>query len=406
MIFLHGYFMYTPKLSPTRGFMIESAQPIRNHDIDLVKRILNENDEVIIGIGNALYSHETDNIMTAGERIEVTDYALKSSGVDPNRYMIIPVENIPDSATSWVAEIMMVTPRWNTFYTRNFKNASMFSSFETQYRYNIKTIEEQLPEKDYYGLIADFLNKSKSSLEELLVYIPGSALEKINELGVLDRISTVYNRKNSDFNKSRLEKRALFLGGLQPLTGVYSENTGHMNAIRLALEKEDQVVIAIGSAQKCLEESDPLKAGQRIEVVRYALLANGIDASKFYILPIKDINENAKFASKVISLCPSFSSVIAGNDWTKRLFGEGNYNIIEVKRTKIPDTTLPISATRVRNTIIDTIKNNETKESNISTETKAKIESSLQNILDPKTMEILKEVGFYDIMKFLAFAKE
>jgi len=95
------------------------------------------------------------------------------------------------------------------------------------------------------------------------------------------------------------------------------------------LKEKPQIVIAVGSAQDSLKESDPLTAGKRIETIRYCLQSHGISASKFYVVPIKDIFSNACYASRVVALCPQFDSVIAGNDWTKELFREGNYEIIQ-----------------------------------------------------------------------------
>jgi nicotinamide-nucleotide adenylyltransferase len=396
---------YKPKLDPSRGFMIERCQPFTKQDVELAKRILDENDELVVGVGNAGVSHEHGWIMTAGERVDLVDYVLRDEGVDPNRYIIIPVEN-RNEAAQWVAEVMMVTPRWNKFYTRNFKNASMFASLQRQQGYEIETVEEQKPEKDYFELYAKVLKHDDSATIELSEYLPASAAKRMVYLGIPERVNVIYNRKDVDTSSKIKEKRALFLGGLQPFTGVYEDNNGHISNIRLALEKCDQAVIAIGSAQESYKDSDPLTAGKRVEVVRYTLLANGVDASKFYVVPIRDVSANAAYAAKVIALCPEFHAVIAGNDWTKQLFGEGNYEILPVDRNPVKGTDTPISATRVRNTVKDIIKKNHSKDNVVSEETVKEIEKSLEGMVDKATLDILEQVGFYNTMHFLAFAEE
>jgi len=50
-------------------------------------------------------------------------------------------------------------------------------------------------------------------------------------------------------------------------------------------------------------------------------------------------------------MCPNFDSVIAGNDWTKELFGNGNYEIIPITRNLDPKTGKTNSATSVRNIV-------------------------------------------------------
>src|SRR3989339_1988664 len=101
--------IYTPKIDPKRGFMIEKMQPITTLDVALVRRILEENDEVVIGIGDAGASHEPGSIMTAGERIDLVDKVLQAEGIMPGRYMIVPIENV-NEASHWIAETRILPP--------------------------------------------------------------------------------------------------------------------------------------------------------------------------------------------------------------------------------------------------------------------------------------------------------
>jgi len=394
---------YVPILNPSRGFMIESMQPITNYDIDLCKKILNENQEIVIGIGSALDSHEENNIMTAGERVELVDYVLRNEGIDSNKYILIPIEDIP-GASRWVSELRMLTPRWDVAYSRNFRNISMLSSQVDLYNYDVKSIGKQKPEQDYFLMMSKYLKSDKEFGNEIIDDIPNSALKKMKDLGIFDRINVIYNKINKQEHPIIEQKRGLFLGGLQPVTGVYSTPSGHMAAIKKGLEYNDQLIIAVGSAQDSHKDDDPLTAGQRIEILRYALLANGIDSSKFYAIPVKNIDSNLPFGAKVTALSPKFSSIIAGNDWTKILLGQGRYDIIDSPRSTYDNK--PISATRIRNIVKDTIKNNCGRDEEINDSLIYKIENNLRGLIDPHAFKMMKEVGFYDMMHFLTFAKE
>lgn len=405
---------YTPLLHPTRGFMIERAQPFTTYDVNLVKQILDENDEVVIGIGNAGVSHEPGRLMSAGERMDVTDYVLRCEGIDANRFMLVPIENQPE-ATQWVAEVLMMTPRWDTFYTRNFKNAAMFGSFQRQYGFDIKRIDEQKPEKDYYAELVNlfrfigFPNQKLSDFGKNLDFphtdLSYSAVERMEKLGILHRVHAIYNRVNVE-NEVDLEKRMLFLGGFQPFTGVFADRSGHFGAVLRALEKREQVIIAVGSAQESYCESDPLTVGKRMDVIRYTLLANGVDSTQFFIVPIKDIAANACYAPKVMSLCPSFDAVIAGNDWTKQLFGEGDLEIISHERSMVSGCEMPLSATRVRKMTMELLKERHGKDDAVSESTVRDLEKALAGMIDVRTLEMLQDVGFYETMHFLAYAKD
>jgi nicotinamide-nucleotide adenylyltransferase len=402
---------YEPKLNLRRGAMTERLGFTRQ-DIDLVKRILNENDEVVIAICGSERSHEREEknpndernyLMSGGERIDVAQYALKNEGIDPARCIVVPVKNDPAN-TNWASDVKMLTPRWEKLYTGNYKNASIFEKLRRRHGYEVIRFDEQRPQKDFFEIWARALKGERVAGQELQLYFPESAIERMKEMGIDKRVDSIYNRRNVSENPKN-PKRALFLGRIQPLTGVYEHGNGHIGNIKRGLESADEVVIAIGSAQKSDREDNPLTSGQRLEIIRYALLKNGVDASRFYIIPVKDIPEDFIFPDETITLSPEFGMIIAGNDWTKQLFGKGNYQVIPVVRDK-SSKGREISGTYIRNTAFDILKKSHKKGEQVSTETIEKIEKDLGDMMDPSTLEILRYIGYYDTMAFLAFAKE
>src|SRR5438309_11511481 len=82
----------------------------------MVKRILESNGEIIVGIGSAQYSHTGENPFTAGERYEMIKRALDAEGI--HDYHMVP---IPDTHVHsvWVSHVTSVVPRFDAVYTNS-----------------------------------------------------------------------------------------------------------------------------------------------------------------------------------------------------------------------------------------------------------------------------------------------
>lgn len=383
---------YTPKLNPTRAMMIESAQPVTYKNIELAERILNSYDELVFCIGDAGTSNNKGAVMTAGERVELTDYVFQKHGFDPNRYWIIPIENNPKNY-EWASEVRMLTPRWNTFFTRNFLNASIFSQGSDIHGYKIKTISEQQSEVDFFELL--------SKKENISGLVPKDAIDKMDELGVLERVEAIYNRKNILGKRKTIPNAGLFLGGLQPFTGDYKEGTGHCRAAKVILSEREKLIIALGSAQISGELKDPLTAGQRLEEIRYVLQMNNISASRFYLIPITNIDANSIYPDRVVEFCPAFKYIYSGNNYTQNSYSKDHYEVVPLERIE----KVPISASLVRKTAMETLAANKSAELGFPSDAAvAKTREALAPFMAKENLDILHEVGFFNIMDFLSGA--
>ena len=82
----------------------------------MVERILASNDEVIVGIGSAQYSHTGENPFTGGERYEMIKGALDGEGI--HNYHIVP---IPDTHVHsvWVSHVQSLVPPFDVVYTNS-----------------------------------------------------------------------------------------------------------------------------------------------------------------------------------------------------------------------------------------------------------------------------------------------
>lgn len=137
--------------------------------------------------------------------------------------------------------------------------------------------------------------------------------------------------------------RGILIGRMQPV------HNGHMEVIKQTLNEVDEIIIGIGSAQLSHELKDPFTAGERIVMMTQALAEIGVDPSRYYIIPMQDINFNALWASHVKMLTPPFNIVYSGNPLVKQLFSEEGY---EVRQPPLYDR-LHLSGTEVRRRILN-----------------------------------------------------
>ena len=137
--------------------------------------------------------------------------------------------------------------------------------------------------------------------------------------------------------------RGILIGRMQPV------HNWHMEVIKRILEEVDEIVIGIGSAQLSHEVKDPFTAGERVLMMTQALAEIDVDPSRYYIIPMQDINFNAIWASHVKMLTPPFSIVYSGNPLVKQLFAEEGY---EVRQPPLYDR-IHLSGTEVRRRILE-----------------------------------------------------
>ena len=115
--------------------------------------------------------------------------------------------------------------------------------------------------------------------------------------------------------------RGLYVGRFQPF------HLGHLDAIKHALKEVDELVIVIGSAQYSHNANNPFTAGERLVMVRQALLEAGVDDSTFWIVPVPDVHLHMLWVSAVEGYTPKFNAVYSNEPLTKRLFMEAGYEV-------------------------------------------------------------------------------
>ena len=116
-------------------------------------------------------------------------------------------------------------------------------------------------------------------------------------------------------------KRGLFVGRFQPL------HKGHLKAMKDILEKIDELIIVIGSSQYSHTINNPFTTGERLVMIRWALTEEGIDSSRYWIIPVPDIHIHMIWVTELIGYTPKFDTVYTNEPLTRRLFIENGFKV-------------------------------------------------------------------------------
>lgn len=101
-----------------RGLLIGRYQPFHKGHLEVIKNILTEVDDLVIGIGSAQISHTIDNPFTAGERMTMISGVLREEGIVGRCDYIIPIPDLWNNAL-WVNHVKSLTPHFDIAYTGN-----------------------------------------------------------------------------------------------------------------------------------------------------------------------------------------------------------------------------------------------------------------------------------------------
>ncbi len=116
----------------------------------------------------------------------------------------------------------------------------------------------------------------------------------------------------------------LFIGRFQPF------HKGHLATVKFALERVDQLIIVVGSAQKSHEFRNPFTAGERIRMIKESLDADGeADVRRIMIIPVPDSEVHSLWTHQLDMLVPKYDVVFANDLFTLMLFNERGIRAIE-----------------------------------------------------------------------------
>lgn len=120
--------MGTPQFerSMRTGLFVGRFQPFHLGHLKAVKYALKEVDYLYVVVGSAQKSHEKENPFTAAERIAMVKEALDANGVDPSKWMAMPIQDA-DSHYLWVASLRAMVPKFDVVFTNDALTHLLFS---------------------------------------------------------------------------------------------------------------------------------------------------------------------------------------------------------------------------------------------------------------------------------------
>lgn len=121
-----------------------------------------------------------------------------------------------------------------------------------------------------------------------------------------------------------MPRRGLFVGRFQPF------HYGHLHALKWILEREEEVVVGVGSAQYSHSLRNPFTVGERLEMISAALKEAGLwDRILLSVIPDTD-GRHALWVQLVVSQSPRFHCVYTNEPLTQLLFEEAGYEVVEI----------------------------------------------------------------------------
>jgi len=121
-----------------------------------------------------------------------------------------------------------------------------------------------------------------------------------------------------------LVRRGLFVGRFQPI------HKGHLKAMKDILEEVDELIIVVGSSQYSHTRENPFTTGERVVMIRRALTEEGVDSSRYWIIPVPDMHVHMIWVAEVVGYTPKFDTVYTNESLTRRLFIESGSKVKSV----------------------------------------------------------------------------
>lgn len=163
-----------------RGLYIGRFQPYHLGHQAVLQKIVEEVDEIVVGLGSAQTSHAPDNPFTAGERICMIWPALRS--LDVTCY-VIPLEDMARNAV-WVSHVEAMTPKFDVVYSNNPLVVQLFGEAGVEVR------RPPMYRREVYSgtAIRRMMLAGDESWKQL---VPASVVSVIEEINGVERLRNV-----------------------------------------------------------------------------------------------------------------------------------------------------------------------------------------------------------------------
>jgi len=132
----------------------------------------------------------------------------------------------------------------------------------------------------------------------------------------------------------------LLIGRFQPF------HLGHLDALRFALSKVENLWLGLGSSNKPQEKDNPFSAEERKEMILSSI--DDLMKEKISIYFIPDLDDHVKWVEMIDDAVPQFHIVFSNDPLTGHLYSKRPVQIVSIPFLNRDD----LSGTNIRNLIV------------------------------------------------------
>ena len=169
----------------TVGVLVGRFQPFHNGHLEAVRFALRKVDYLYVVIGSSQRSHERDNPFTAAERIAMVKSALDSSGVDPKRWMAIPIADTQSHAL-WPSILKTTVPPFSIVFTNDGLTTRLLKE------QGIKVEAVKYLDRSSYS--ATNVRNSILEMKQWEKLVPGPVATMVKDIGGVERVRSMIHK--------------------------------------------------------------------------------------------------------------------------------------------------------------------------------------------------------------------
>jgi len=166
-------------MAPYRGCLIGRFQPFHEGHLRVVEDIVDDVDELVVGIGSADASHTKRNPFTGGERVMMVQKTLEQ--FETTTY-VVPIEDI-DRNSVWVSHVKSMAPAFDVAYSNNPLVVRLFREADVEVHQTEMFNRRELKGSEIRELML--------AGEEWRPYVPDPTVEIVEEIDGVERLHAV-----------------------------------------------------------------------------------------------------------------------------------------------------------------------------------------------------------------------
>lgn len=170
-----------------RALFIGRFQPIHLGHLEIIKRILEDYDEVVVGIGSAQEDYTLKNPFTLNERQSFIRQALKDHNLEEDRVRIVEMPDIPTNS-AWASYATGLCPEFEILWTGSPFVSLLFRDAGARVKDHELIDRERLSGTEIRDRML-----AGGAWQEL---VTGGVVELINKIKGIERLKTIVSSDN------------------------------------------------------------------------------------------------------------------------------------------------------------------------------------------------------------------